>query len=133
MARQKSVKGVSPKLWREIYEKKDDIDVNLRRYEPFIPISYDELMNFLDIDESDGEEENNDLIWSIQIWLTLMLFQIEIQIIFLFLHSLLRFYYYHQNSFILCALNLMMLISVSYILKYKTAVKIMRKNQHHSM
>ena len=133
MARQKSVKGVSPKLWREIYEKKDDIDVNLRRYEPFIPISYDELTNFLDIDESDGEEENNDLIWSIQIWLTLMLFQIEIQIIFLFLHSLLRFYYYHQNSFILCALNLMMLISVSYILKYKTAVKIMRKNQHHSM
>ena len=47
--------------------KKDDIDVNLRRYEPFIPINYDELMNVLDIDESDGEEENNDLIWSIQI------------------------------------------------------------------
>ena len=41
-------------------EVKDDISENLRGHEPFIVIDYDELMNFRDIDESDGEDESSD-------------------------------------------------------------------------
>ena len=40
-------------------KNKYDIDVHLRRYKPHIPIDYDELMNFPDIDESDGQEESS--------------------------------------------------------------------------
>ena len=41
-------------------EVKDEISENLREHEPFIVIDYDELMNFRDIDESDGEDESSD-------------------------------------------------------------------------
>lgn len=35
-------------------EGKDKIDESLRHHEPFVAIYYDELINFPDIDESDG-------------------------------------------------------------------------------
>lgn len=43
-------------------EVQDDIDVNLRWHEPFTAIDYAEYMDFLDIDESDGEAENSDFM-----------------------------------------------------------------------
>lgn len=43
-------------------EVQDDIDVNLRWHEPFTAIDYAEYMDFLDIDESDGEAESSDFM-----------------------------------------------------------------------
>ena len=40
-------------------EGKDEIDESVRRHEPYIAIYYDDLINFPDIDESDGEDENS--------------------------------------------------------------------------
>ena len=40
-------------------EGKDEIDESLRHQEPFVAIYYDELINFPDIDESDGQDESN--------------------------------------------------------------------------
>ena len=40
--------------------KNRDVDGNLRQRNPFISIDYDELINFTNIGESDGEHESSD-------------------------------------------------------------------------
>ena len=61
MTRQKSLGKKCHQSYEEKYmEVKGDIDENLRWYEPFVAIGYDELINYPDIDESCCQDESNE-------------------------------------------------------------------------
>ena len=86
-------------------EVEDDIDENLKQHEPCIVIDYDELINFPDIDEFDGEDESDFKLANPNLIGFQPFFKWRFKSHFRLL----------LNNFTLCALNSMMLKSISLV------------------